>query len=181
LKLLNTPDCTMLNRESCDLEHCFGFIRRQLLWTRLYNPSWPFVFVGSVAAYVWVVAGWVLAGAGAFAGSVWSTAVPATTSIAFWVVNLVLIERLHDAVGRRMQRVAGEEPIRMKAAARLRMMFGLAASIVCYTFAVISATLVRRIVWRGIEYDVRPSRGIRMVKYEPYAPPASHMQPNHSL
>ena len=45
------PHVMLLGRDSVSLPGCFDFIKRQLLWTRLYHERWWLIFFGLLASY----------------------------------------------------------------------------------------------------------------------------------
>jgi hypothetical protein len=168
LKLLNTPDCIMLNREECDLRGCFDFVRRQLLWTRLSNRSWPSLLAGTVCAVAWLVGGIALA---AFALATGRPAVSVPMLIclsAIWAANAALLGGLHRTVSSRIVRTAGLPPAAISRPTALRLAVGLLLLIPFYAAAALGAALVRRVRWRGVSYVVREARFIELENYAPY-------------
>ncbi len=50
-----------------------------------------------------------------------------------------------------------------------------------YLAALVRACFVRRMLWRGIEYDIRAPYSIRMIRYAPYLQPSSSADDAESL
>jgi glycosyltransferase involved in cell wall biosynthesis len=181
LRLLNTPACIMLNREECGIAGCFDFVRRQLLWTRLSNPAWRWVLAGTVGVFLWLAGGPAILMLTCLDGSPTVALGMAAFMLAILAINVALISSLHRFATRQIARTAGLAPIPISPGARLRLAATLLLLILFYTAAALSASLVRRVRWRGVSYLVRPSRQIEMVRYVPYAREEFYGFPNHSL
>jgi hypothetical protein len=168
LRLKNTPDCIMLNREECDLPNCFDFVRRQLLWTRLSNPAWPAVVAGTVGALVWLAAGLAMVPWALALGKPLVAAAAAACLFAIWGLNGALVGRLHRTASRQIARTADLPPIAVSWSTGVRLAAGLVLLVPFYAAAAVGASLVRRVRWRGVSYVVRRPRVIELEKYVPY-------------
>jgi glycosyltransferase involved in cell wall biosynthesis len=181
LKLLNTPDCIMLNREECDLRGCFDFVRRQLLWTRLSNRSWPALLIGTVCAVAWLVGGIALAVFALATGSPAVSAAMMACLLAIWGANARLLGGLHRTVSNHIARTAGLPPTAISRLTAVRLAVGLLLLIPFYAAAALGAALVRRVRWRGVSYVVREARFIELEKYSPYVGGDVRAAANQSL
>jgi hypothetical protein len=159
----------ILNREDCSLRSCFRFIRRQLIWTRLYHPNWNQIVVGTLAGYLVLAIGAVVAIVAAAAGENLAASLLGVTLLAVLITTLSMIEWLHRTIARRTERTQGGSFPRVTWRSRLRLLVALPVTLVLFTLAVISATFSRRVQWRGITYRIKPPHGIYMVEYRPYA------------
>lgn len=169
LRLEVHPDVMMLNREECTLKSCFGFVRRQLIWTRLYHPNWNQIVFGVIAAHLILIEGTVVAIAAALTAHEVAAALIFGAVLVQWVTALIILEWLHATIAHRAS-ASREEPFpRITWSVRLRLLIALPIALWLLTIAVISATLSRRVEWRGITYRIIPPNGIRMVEYRPYA------------
>lgn len=168
LQLAYTYDCILLNREETSLAGCFRFIHRQLLWTRLCNPSWGATLLGTMLVFANVVCGGLLLSWAAVHGHTVEALAVTTTFVAVAVFHFVLLQWLHRSVSERMAKAYGQPPVVMTWGIRLRLAAAIIVTLPFYTLAALAAALARRIHWRGVTYAVEPP-GIRMLAYTPYA------------
>ena len=169
LRLAIQPNVMILNRESCSLQSCFRFVRRQLIWTRLYHPNWNRIVVGTLASYLVLGGGAVVAIMAASLGEYFAASLMGGALLLVLLTAQVIIEWLHTTIAARAERAQGESFPRVTAEARLRLLVALPAALVFFTLTVIIAAFSRRVQWRGITYRIVPPNGIRMVEYRPYA------------
>jgi len=181
LRLLNTPAAILLNREQCGLANCFGFVRRQLLWTRLSNSAWPWVLAGTVGVFAWLAAGLAMLIAAALTGATPTAFGLAAVMVAVLAANVFLLGTLHRFAARQIARTAGLAPPRFTLLMLLRSAATLLLLIPFYTAAALSAALVRQVRWRGVSYRVRRTRQIEMVRYVPYVREERYAFADHSL
>jgi len=163
LRSVFVPSLIMPNREVCDLRFTYTFIRRQLTWTRTYFMDLWLPMVGyhllamtsSVAANAVAVIGWyrgdqLVTGLGLFGFCV---------SMGASVLHHLLI----DGLARRVVRSQGASAPSLRPGQWMRLVlnFSLAAGI--GLIASFAATFSRRIVWRGVTYEIRGPWDIRLI------------------
>ena len=168
LRLSFSPAVMMVNREECDVGSAFRFIRRQMVWTRLYHAGWATVvratvlaaavvlaataaFWADVALGQWAVAGWILGG-----------------TLVLILANLAIVAFLHRTIGQRVAQEQGEAISCLPMSAFPKLLVALPLSFFVYLGAILSASVVRRIDWRGVLYQVIPPRGVRLVEYRKF-------------
>ncbi len=168
-RLIMQPNVMILNREECTLKSCFGFIRRQLIWTRLYHSSWPQVVMLVVGLYLLLASVFLTSLVAAATGNLFVASVLAIAMTIQWVASQFLMEWLHRTVARRATSAQDEPYPPITWSIRLRLLFALPVALVVISWAIISASLSRKVRWRGIDYQVIPPDAIRMLEYRPYA------------
>jgi hypothetical protein len=157
----------MVNREECTFGWAYRFLRRQLLWTRLYHPRWNELVLqaGLMAALGAVVP---IACALALRQEAWTSLVWLLVGIgALLAANLFSLSRTHTVVMKRVRAEQGDVgrlPLRLLP----KLLLALPLTAYVYSAAVLSARWLRQVEWRGIRYDVTSHRRIRLVAYEPY-------------
>jgi glycosyltransferase involved in cell wall biosynthesis len=181
LRLEVHPNVMMLNREASGLRSCFGFLSRQLLWTRLYHSKWSAVLIGALVAYLVLAGGTVAVVLAAAAGESTAAILLGGTILAELLLSQCILEWLHATVSRRAGRAQGEAFPRINWLTRLRLMAALPMTLIFFTFAAVAASLARRVCWRGITYQIVAPDGIRMVEYQPYAEVARRSDQRRSL
>jgi hypothetical protein len=154
---------TMISREAIDLPNCCQFIRRQMLNTRLYHPSWPFLLAQGMGNAVALATAFVLLVIALLAGE-WGTAawmaVLVTVPFLSLAAGLFVIERYIHSLMR--QRSEPTSPVPWKA------ILALPLTHVVYYVCLLSASMLRRVEWRGITYELIPPRRVRLVEYRPF-------------
>ncbi|MGE0757814.1 MAG: glycosyltransferase family 2 protein [Pirellulaceae bacterium] len=167
LRLELHPDAMILQRDGIALTPCFRFMFRQLIWTRLYHPHYPVIAAGTLLGFGVAVAAVLL---GLFRGAQGSFAEAAAligTVVGLIVVNVVWMDRLHRVIAERIERVQCITVPRMRWTSRLGLLVAVPFAFVAYVWAVLQATLARRVHWRGITYRIHPPYGIEMEGYRP--------------
>lgn len=169
LRLELQPNAMILNREQCTLSSCFNYVRRQLVWTRLFHPHWRQVVAGAAGAYVFLT----VVFAFAVAAVLWQAWTVAALLIGAMVVELLVCQwslaRLFAAVSKRVESVQEQPFAKVAPSTHLRLFLGFPLALVVITWALFGATVCRRVSWRGIDYRVIPPDAIRLMGYRPYA------------
>jgi hypothetical protein len=161
------PRVMMPNRESCGLPFSFEFIKRQLLWTRLYHPRWDVVlamsvFTGAVAVLSLALVVWALCSAE------WLLAAICGAGIAAYCVQMVL---LRNALDTAVCRLSGrpEGAARLRASDWARLVLAVPLAHVVAAAAAVAALVCRRVLWRGVTYHIRGPWDVKMEHYRPFA------------
>lgn len=163
------PTLLIRNDEDCTTSDFLGWCSRQLLTARLYHPAWTLVSghallaAGLPAIAFFAAVGYAVAGAWSFASGY------AAAFAALLVGNALLVERIHRLVAALYRRM--ERPVRARSAGEVAFEGCVtAASPLLYLVAFARSLFVRRVQWRGIEYDIRGPWDVRMLGYRPFAP-----------
>ncbi len=167
------PAVLLVTHDSIDVPSCLGFIRRQLLWTRLYHPGWSVIAGGAVLAYTMS-----LAITGAAVWSAWNG--QPTSAIVFGgailmaiLGNLAAIERLHAAVSHAVHTRQGMMVPRIGWRTRLRLLIAIPLTLPAFCWAAVSATFAKEVTWSGVRYAVTGPGRIELVDYRPVASPVA--------
>ncbi len=164
LALAFVPSLIMPNREVCDIRFAYSFIRRQLTWTRTYVATlWPLMFAYNLLAMaattstsIVIVAAWYTGNVGAM---LW-TAVAFAMALLFAVAQYSAI----DSSARRVVRAQEEPSSRELTCSLIQTPLILTLSAIVGLTASFAATFMRRIVWRGVSYDIDGPWQVRMIK-----------------
>ncbi len=171
------PDVMMFNLESCSLREAFDFIKRQLLWTRLYHPAWNLLLLVTWGVHL-LLAGAMCGGAYHLAIGSTSVGVLLLVGVAAQIVAALLFaEQLHNSISQKIHEKQGLElpSITWPARLRLLLVLPLAFEVTCY--AMLAAALSSRVTWSGITYQVVPPHSLRMIEYLPFQKvPRQHSQ-----
>jgi ceramide glucosyltransferase len=156
------PTCILPSPLDVDLRGMFSFIRRQLIIGRCYvSVHWYALLLGStlVQWMFWGSAAAVLLGA--VSGASWSWQ-PAVVALALYGLHLMRARFRHNALSACLPRHYAE----IKPALRFDAWLGPLAGIAGWLGLVASA-FGRRIVWKGIAYDMKPGGAITNIVRAP--------------
>jgi glycosyltransferase involved in cell wall biosynthesis len=162
LSLRFVPSLMMPIGEACGLGFCFQFLKRQMLWTRLYHPNFDPVLVHalvtavlaivalatlcwSVATRQWIAAGWVLGGCLFYLGAM-----------------ILLLNRIDRAVMTVVHR-RGDEEYPHRPLGWWKLLVAIPLTQFVYACATFSAKTARRVQWRGVTYDLRSPFDVELV------------------
>ena len=157
-KSIVLPSLVVVNREEAALPDVTRWMTRQLLDTKLYLKQYPLIFGHSVLVPLLILAllaamWWAPLAAGC------SLAVYFATCFACWVL-------LHRGAA---EAVAGRGlPATRPPAWWSFPVVGVLVTQWTYLRAAIRATLLKRVDWRGINYEVKGPHQIRMQEYLPF-------------
>ncbi len=167
LKMKFVPSLTIVNREEIGLAGAFVFLKRQMIWARLYHPRWSLVVAHSLMGLLSFVGPLAVAG--------WAVAI-GRVDIATWLVGgvvaylvglAILVEVLESAV-RTVLRSRNEDVTPMSIGSTLCLVPAIALTQLLYPIAVIACCFAREVHWRGIRYRILGRGKVQMVEYEPF-------------
>ena len=167
LKMKFVPSLTMVNREEIGLGGAFRFLKRQMIWARLYHPRWTLVVAHSLMGLLSLVVPLVVAG--------WALAV-GESGIAMWllggvtayVTGAALLVGLLESSARFVLRTRSEDVTRLTIGWAMRLVPAVALTQLLYPLAVIACCFAREVNWRGIRYRIIGRGKVRMVEYVPF-------------
>jgi len=160
------PSLLMPVRLQCDLASSRDFVKRQLLWTRLYHPHWWIIVAhAAVTAAIWPV-GVVVAATAATHGDA-ALSLRVVVEVAAYLLTLVVLflwmERtVVRAAGGRAGFGGWYSPT-----ASLALPAAVLLAQALHTAAVLAATVARSVTWRGITYQISDP----FVIHRPQEPP----------
>ncbi|MFL5329793.1 MAG: glycosyltransferase [Gemmataceae bacterium] len=154
---------TMCSYERIDLRNAFTFIRRQMLAARVHHPAWRWVFIFGLSTGA-AFGGSVVALAVAVFQHRWEPAAMSVLGLSSYFLVLVGGLFVVEWYIQPLQK-ARNEPVHLipwQALAALPLTYAV------YLAAMISASWLRHVQWRGITYEVSPRGIIRMLEYRPF-------------
>ncbi len=175
LKVHFVPELMMVNREWCGLPGSRDFIQRQLTWTKLYHAGWPAVVVHAVVSSLLVLGGLLMAGWSGLTGQLQALAWSGGSLVAYWMGMLGLLGILEAGV-RHVVRQREEPVFYFGLWQQCKLLLALPLTQCIHLRATLGATWSRRVVWRGIRYEVRGPQDIKMVAYHPFPAAATNTE-----
>ncbi|REJ68154.1 MAG: glycosyltransferase family 2 protein [Planctomycetota bacterium] len=181
LSVAFVPSLMMVNREACTLGGFFSWVTRQLLTARLYHRAWPLVvFHAVITALVPAAAVAAMIAAG-LQGDLTSLVWLAVGLVLYDLALLGLLAPMEWAV-RRIVRARGEPTRWFTPALAALTAISVPVTQVLYPTVLTRLMVLRRVKWRGIDYEISPSRSVRLVEYRPYTDsPLPESGPHTSL
>ncbi len=167
LKLKFVPSLTMVNREEIGVADAFRFLKRQMIWARLYHPRWALVVAHSVMGLLSLVVPIVVA-VWAFANGESSIAAWLIGGVTAYVTGAALLVGLLESSARAVLRTRDEEVTRLTIGWALRLVPAVALTQLLYPLAVIACCFSKEVNWRGIRYRIVGRGKVRMVEYVPF-------------
>ncbi len=163
------PSLIIVNREDCSLVGNQKFIIRQLLWTRLYQPR-GFWWLIVTQAYV-VSLGLILALAVAiFAAAAGDHQILGVSGLAIvlyqWLmfVSLFVVE-----FGVRRILEKNHQPLRWLTPSKIvKLVIAIPITQFVHAAAVTSVILKKRLIWRGVEYQINQPFDVELVADRPF-------------
>jgi cellulose synthase/poly-beta-1,6-N-acetylglucosamine synthase-like glycosyltransferase len=163
LRIRFVSAATMINPESTDLPGCFRFIRRQLLNARLYHSSWPVIVAHGAAISAAPLLALGILAAACMKGA-WAMMLALTGGLALYGLGLGYLLLRAERHIRDLARERGEEVAPMP----WQTWAAIPLTQAVYLAALLSASFMRRVDWRGITYELQGPRDVRLVEYRPY-------------
>ena len=171
LKLYFVPTLIMANREECSLGFAYNFLRRQMTWTRTYVCGWWLAMLTYMLLTMGTVAvSCVLALVSYRAGASHSAFNFAAGVVALASGSTVLWLIL-DICARRVIREQGEAAPNAFTAQLSRLPVVMLVACGVNMLAAVVATLRRRVVWRGVTYEIRGPSDVRVIHDNNLTPP----------
>ena len=174
------PSLTIVNREEIGLGGAFRFLKRQMIWARLYHPRWSLVVAHSLMGLLslvgpLVVAGWALAvGEPQIAG--WLLG-----GVAAYFIGSALLLGLLESSVRFVLRSRDEEVTPLTLGAAVRLVPAMPLTQLLYSAAVIACCFAGEVNWRGIRYRIIGRGKVRMVEYLPFREESQPADGNTSI
>ena len=177
LELRFLSEAWMVNRESCSLRFVCRYMKRMLTWSRLYESTYLITVAHAVltAGLFWglAIAGPILAVRGYGIEAILACG----SVLLFWLASIFGYRGVRDVV-RPFAEDRGEKLGRESLGRIFKLALGIPMTYAIYAWAAVSALWVRKIEWRGVEYEITDGHDVRVSHYEPFRPQAAA---SHSL
>lgn len=174
------PSLMMINREDSAVLPYFRWVKRQLLTAKLYHPLWIAVVGHGISSALFLLWGW---------GSVlvlmitsdWLLALAVGLGMIAFQVGLSLMLPWLESAVKPIVQSRGEPTTWHAKLTWWQFSWTVWATQWVYTWALISCLFMRRVEWRGVEYDVGGAWNIRLLKYRPLPQEAERSTSTQSL
>ncbi|HLO86967.1 MAG TPA: glycosyltransferase family 2 protein [Nostocaceae cyanobacterium] len=167
LQVKFVPSLMMLNSEDCDLSSLFGWLTRQILWAKLYHPSW-WAIVADTCLTVILSSSFLLL----FFVALWTKQVEAAAIfIRTYGIYMTTLLLLIIALDRTVQKVIasqGNAPTKLSLFTAIRILITIPLSQWVCGISLFSTFWISTVKWRGVNYRVLGPWDIQLVEYSPY-------------
>lgn len=173
LRVAFVPTVMMVNRESCSLAEFFPWMRRQLLNGRLYHSTWPALATHGVISTCALAAAVMLLIAAVIVAD-WQAVAWLGSGLLLLQLSSGLLLALTEWSVRKIVRARAEPVHWLRPATAAKLVFALPLTQFLYAAALLMLGNMRRVQWRGVQYDIATPWDVKLVAYEPYrASPAA--------
>lgn len=162
-----TPSLLMVNREVCTLRAFYPWVKRQVLYARLYHPAWGLVLGQAFFLTAPLIAAFGL-GVYALGASLPSVAAWSFGAIAAYVLGVLGALLIMDGDVRRYLRGQGEFIPAQTFGFAVKTMFAIALTQAVYSFAILGIYRMKKVLWRGVWYAIDARKNVQMIEYVPY-------------
>ena len=168
LRLAFVPTLMMVNQDRCGVPFAFDFMKRQMLWTRLYHPNFATVFLHASTTTIVILTAIALAVKGLVDGDT-MTVVWIVSALTLYVSAMMIFIQSIERGIRHILSLRGTDPVRYPIAAILRMPFAIIATQFVYFSAILLATFRNRVTWRGVTYTWKGPYDVTVVNNQPFS------------
>jgi cellulose synthase/poly-beta-1,6-N-acetylglucosamine synthase-like glycosyltransferase len=161
------PSLLILNCEECELPRLFGWLKRQLLASRLYHPWWWAVVADSISTIL-VPNALLLLFLAAFLTQQWSTAAFCLASFSIYTITLLLLAIALEKEAQQILRHYNPVTTELSTATVLKMLVAIPLTQWVSGLAMVIALCMRKVNWRGVTYLIKGPWNIRLLEYHPY-------------
>ena len=161
------PRVMLMNDDSISLIDCFRFIRRQLLWTRLYHPGWAVVLSAVMLCYGVLAAQSIGAVYAAWRGDGIAAACFAGGPALASSVSLGLMLVMHRTILSGVTIPENTQISHLTFRDITRLVVALPMALATITLAAAGAACARSIEWSGIRYVVTRAGRLKLISYCP--------------
>ncbi|MGF1675185.1 MAG: glycosyltransferase [Rivularia sp. (in: cyanobacteria)] len=161
------PSILMLNREECDLKSFFGWVKRQLLCSRLYHNSWSAIAIHGILTTVLPLTAIILLLITYLNGE-WSMNLYFAGGLTIYIVTQILCLVILEYKVRDIFQRKGETLPLVDVRTIFQVLLALPLTQMVYALALTEAMFMRQVEWRGITYQIKSPWNIKLVEYQPY-------------
>lgn len=160
------PSLMMINREDCTIACYIRWVKRQLLSAKLYHPLWVAVVAHGLFSAAMLLWGLVTMFLLLAHGDWQSGLLTGLAVVGFPACLSAMLPWMQSAVNEILES-RGEPTAWNSKQTWWQFICSVWGTQLIYTWALISCMFMRRVEWRGVEYDITDSWNIRLRAYRP--------------
>lgn len=167
LRVEFVPSILMINREESDLKSFLGWVKRQLLCSRLYHTAWNAIAIHGIlttvlpsVAVMLLLTTWL--------NEEWLNSAYFGGGLVIYVVTQILCLTILEYKVRGIVQQKGDTLPLVNLSTIFKVLLVLPLTQIVYALALTSAMCMRQVEWRGITYQIKGPWDIKLIKYQPY-------------
>jgi cellulose synthase/poly-beta-1,6-N-acetylglucosamine synthase-like glycosyltransferase len=167
LRVKFVPSLIMVNREECDLLGIIDYVKRLILYSRLYHPRWLAIVSEAVSSILFptlVIVLFFLS----LGDAQWEVADLLFKSYSIYTLGLLSLMLLMEMALQPVIRAQGQPGTKLSIGMVGRMLLAIPVTQWVYGLAMLSSVWISTVKWRGIVYRIRGPWNVRLVEYHPY-------------
>jgi cellulose synthase/poly-beta-1,6-N-acetylglucosamine synthase-like glycosyltransferase len=171
LRMQFAPNMLMLNRESCSYRYVNNWLQRMLCWSRLYESSFRNTLIHALltSTLLALLGATLLIALGTL--DLLSLLGLAVAWLASNLLHVAAWRTVRGAVIHASQHVATQLPERIPLSVWLGLISFVPVTQFAFCLATFRALALKRIRWRGVEYEIESSTSVRLLARNPVAKP----------
>ena len=173
------PSLFLVNREICGLRAFHRWVKRQMLYVKLYHPAWGAVLGQALLLTLPLL---LLIGtfvAGLILHDVRMALLSLDSFVLYWIGVFGTLPVIEHTV-RRVVKQHGEVIETWSFSRTVKTFIMIPVTQAVYTSAIFWLHFFRRVEWRGIEYEITGGQ-VRMIEYRPYTVEPVEQEEGRSL
>ncbi|MBW4612659.1 MAG: glycosyltransferase family 2 protein [Desmonostoc vinosum HA7617-LM4] len=167
LQVKFVPSALIVNHEESDLFGFLDYLKRLILYSRLYHPRWLAIVSEAVSGILFPTAVIVL-----FIESLletqWEAAALLSGCYCIYTVGLLLLMLILEQGVQQVLRSNDQAIAKISLTTVLRMLIAIPLTQWVYGLAMLSSLWTSTVTWRGVAYRVKGPWKIRLIEYRPY-------------
>ncbi|MGV0104057.1 Glycosyl transferase family protein [Nostoc sp. DSM 114160] len=161
------PSLLIVNREETDLFNLIDYLKRLILFSRLYHPRWLALVSEAVSSILFPTLLSVLV-LESLLEAKWEAAALLLVCYGVYTVGLLLIMLVLELEIQRVVRSNDQAIAKLSATTIIKMLIGIPLTQWVYGLAMLSSLWTSTVTWRGVSYRVQGPWNVRLVEYRPY-------------
>ncbi|HYW19223.1 MAG TPA: glycosyltransferase family 2 protein [Nodularia sp. (in: cyanobacteria)] len=161
------PSLIMLNREECEMLGLIESLKRLILYSRLYHPSW-LAIVGDAVSSILFPCLAILLFVLSLLDTQWNLAFLLFSTYCIYTVGLLLVTLILELGVSQIIRSHGQQTTKLSVETIGKILIAIPLTQWVYGLALLSSLWMSTVKWRGIVYRVQNPWNIRLVEYRPY-------------
>ncbi len=161
------PSLLIVNREETDLSNLIDYLKRLILYSRLYHPRWLALVSEAVSSILFPTTLIILV-LESFLQAKWEAATLLLGCYGVYTVGLLLIMLVLELEIQRVVLSNDQAIAKLSGATIIKMLIGIPLTQWVYGLAMLSSIWISTVTWRGVSYRVQGPWNVRLVEYRPY-------------
>ncbi|MFW9263863.1 glycosyltransferase [Nostoc sp. CALU 546] len=167
LQIKFVPSLLTVNREETDLFNLIDYLKRLILYSRLYHPRWLALVSEAVSSILFPTTVIILV-LESLLQAKWEAAALLLGCYGVYTVGLLLIMLVLELEIQRVIRSNDQATAKLSVATIIKMLIAIPLTQWVYGLAMLSSLWTSTVTWRGVSYRVQGPWNVRLIEYRPY-------------